>query len=85
MKLIKFSATWCSHCAKLSQLLDTKFSSNPLVQDMSSYDIDKNRDMATKFNVKSVPTLVIVDDSNEVIRTKTGMLTAEQASTFLNN
>ena len=62
MKTIyKFSATWCRPCKSLTQQLATKGIS------LAEYDIDNpaNKALMEKYNIRSVPT-VVVDDGERV-------------------
>lgn len=62
MKTIyKFSATWCRPCKSLTQQLATKGIS------LEEYDIDNpaNKALMEKYNIRSVPT-VVVDDGERV-------------------
>lgn len=62
MKTIyKFSATWCQPCKSLTQHLATKGIS------LEEYDIDNpaNKALMEKYNIRSVPT-VVVDDGERV-------------------
>lgn len=62
MKTIyKFSATWCQPCKSLTQRLATKGIS------LEEYDIDNpaNKALMEKYNIRSVPT-VVVDDGERV-------------------
>jgi thioredoxin-like negative regulator of GroEL len=45
-------------------------------------DIDENSEMAQKFGIRGVPTMVIVDGDKEVKR-KVGAMTAPELKTFL--
>lgn len=56
--LVDFHATWCGPCKTLSPILsDLK---NSLGQDLKliKIDVDKNQSLATKMNVKGVPTII---------------------------
>lgn len=66
MKLLKFQASWCGPCKALSMTL--KNVNHPLVESMEEIDIDQNMDLAKQYNIRSVPTMVIVDDDTEVRR-----------------
>lgn len=63
-KILKFSATWCQPCKMLTQSLKNVDLSVPVEET----DIDENRDLAIKFGIRGVPTLVYVRDDVEVAR-----------------
>jgi thiol-disulfide isomerase/thioredoxin len=66
MKILKFSATWCGPCKMLSK----KFEKEGIVYE--DIDVDDNPERAAKYGVRSLPTVVIVDESGTTIRSMTG-------------
>lgn len=74
MKLLKFFATWCAPCKGLSMTMNGM----ELPVPVEEIDIDQNMDMARKYNVRGVPTLVLVDENGGVIRQQAGNLSKEQ-------
>jgi thioredoxin 1 len=62
IKVIKFSASWCNPCKILSQTLKDK-------DNIEEIDVEKNMEMAFKYNVRNVPTLVFLKNGVEVHRT----------------
>lgn len=70
MRLIKLQATWCVGCKGLQMTLNSM--SHPLIPNMEQVDIDTQIDRAMKYGVRSVPTMVIVNDQDEVIRSLNG-------------
>ena len=77
--LVKFSASWCSPCKVLASIIDN----NPLSIPVVEVDIDEDPELATKYKVRGVPTLIVVEDGEEVKR-KVGLLTATQLNQFCN-
>lgn len=64
MKIFKFYADWCGPCKALTKTLDS-MNINVIPIDIES---DEN-DFTTKFKIRSVPTLIFVDDNdNELDR-----------------
>jgi thioredoxin 1 len=61
MKIYKFYADWCGPCKLIEPLLKS-FSNLPI----ESVDIEENMDLAYKYKVHSIPTLVIVHDNGEI-------------------
>jgi thioredoxin-like negative regulator of GroEL len=78
-KLIKFQASWCGPCRQLSNLMDTMTIGIPV----EVVDIDTDTGSAVKFGIRSVPTLIIVDENSNPIRHKVGNCTKEQLVEFL--
>ena len=63
----KFSASWCGPCKVLAPIINevkTQFS-NVKFED---YDVDEAYDEATKYGIRSVPTVIIEKDGREVER-----------------
>lgn len=70
---VKFSAEWCVNCKPLKTILE----SNPLSIPLIEIDIDEHPELAQQYNVRGVPTMVLVQDGKEVSR-KVGLLTASE-------
>jgi thioredoxin 1 len=65
--LKKFSAAWCGPCRALAPVINEvkgQFS-NVVFED---YDVDEAYDEATKYGIRSVPTIIIEKDGKEVDR-----------------
>jgi thioredoxin 1 len=60
--LVDFHAEWCAPCKAMSPAIDA------LAEEMgdglivAKVDIDKNRDLAVKYNIASVPTVMVFVD-----------------------
>lgn len=77
MKILYFSAAWCGPCRSLAPIMEN-------LADKIKYekiDVDANQDLSVKYNVRSIPALVLVDDAGNELRRLTG---AKQADTILN-
>jgi len=76
--LIQFTATWCGPCKALTPLVEsleiTKF----------KVDADDAPDLLRKFGIRSVPTLILFKDGQEVSR-KVGLLKKEALEAFINS
>ena len=71
--LVDFSATWCGPCqmfAPIFEELAEDYKKNDKISFLS-VDIDKNMDIASRYSVMSVPTLLFVKD-NSVVETMIG-------------
>ena len=66
MKTMKyFSATWCGPCKTFKPVMNEIAGEGHSVQFI---DIDQQQDIAAKYNVRSVPTVVIEENGVEVDR-----------------
>lgn len=61
MKILKFGATWCAACNSLDKILEKE----GIVHE--KIDIDKDMDAATKYGIRSIPQLFIVNDDGTVV------------------
>ena len=61
-KVLKFSATWCAPCRALGETLSK-------VEDITieNVDIDDNEELCEKYNIRSVPTLIFLNNENKAI------------------
>lgn len=80
MKVIKLSATWCGPCKKYAPIFDKWAEGNPDVV-TEQFDVDRQIIMK-KWKIKNVPTTIMVDDNDDVIKRETGVLTSAQLDTF---
>jgi thioredoxin 1 len=63
----QFSASWCGPCKMLSPIM--KEVKNEITEATFQYvDVDENGDLASKYGVRGVPTVVIEKDGVEVKR-----------------
>lgn len=80
MKLLKFSASWCGPCKMLSMTIAGIKDEIPYP--IEEIDIDNSTDMAQKFNIRGVPTMVLLDGNKEIKR-KVGVMTTAELKTFV--
>lgn len=80
MKILKFYATWCAPCKALSATIDSIKDEIPIV--IEEIDSDENMDMARKYNVRSLPTMIMVDGDKEIKR-QAGLMSVEQLKDFV--
>ena len=62
--LVDFYATWCGPCKMLSPVLDDL--SDEIDIDIIKIDVDKHNDLARQYGVMSIPTLILIENNNEV-------------------
>jgi len=60
--LIDFWATWCGPCRMLSPVIDELANEKGDVVKVCKINVDEEPELAQKFNVMSIPTLVVMKD-----------------------
>lgn len=60
--LVDFTATWCAPCKKLAPIVDEIATEYAGRLKVVKVDIDGARQTAAKFNVMSVPTVLLIKD-----------------------
>ncbi len=75
-QILYFTASWCSPCRMLGPIMESvKGQVN-----FSKLDVDVEQDLAVKYKVRSVPTLVLVENGVE----KNRLVGVHQAPEILN-
>lgn len=75
--LVDFFATWCGPCQMLLPVLKQVKDSLGERVTILKIDVDKNQELATQFQVRSVPTLILFQNGKPIWR-KSGVLTKEE-------
>lgn len=79
-KVLRFTASWCGPCKMLAKTLEEVETNVPI----EVIDIDVNPEIATEFGIRSVPTLVIVED-NIPSKRIVGNKTKQELEAFIND
>ena len=81
MKVFKFYAEWCGPCKGLSMVI--KGLGDKLPMQVVDVNIDENIALSQEFKVRSVPTMIVVDDNENEIRRHVGLMNEEKLLEFL--
>ena len=68
MKLLKFSLPTCKPCIVLSKQMEDLDLSNYEVQEINLHENDETKALGEKYGIKSVPTIVAVDEEGNEIK-----------------
>jgi thioredoxin 1 len=71
MKLLYFSAPWCMPCKALAPVLEKVAQT----QTVEKINIDEQFELAQSFNIRSIPTIILVDESNQELERSVGSKT----------
>ncbi len=70
--LVDFYAVWCGPCNMLSPLVEKLGNEHPEIT-IVKVDVDKASEIAAKFNIYSIPTLILFEDG-KVKKSQAGYL-----------
>lgn len=79
-KLLRFTASWCQPCKALAKNLESVNTNLPI----EVVDIDVHSELAVDFGIRSVPTLVMMEDNIEVKRV-IGVKSPKELENWLND
>jgi thioredoxin 1 len=79
-QLFYFSAAWCQPCQTLGPIMDQVASQIPV----QKINVDYEADVITKYGVRNIPTVILVENGQEV-RRFTGARTYNDIINFVNN
>lgn len=78
MKILKFFGIYCNLCKALSKTFkDTKIEHQDI-------DVDENEELVDKYHIKSIPTVIVLDNEGEELGRFVGPRTKEQLLEELN-
>jgi thioredoxin 1 len=84
MKYLYFSAPWCGPCKMFGPVME-RVGTKVNVQKIN---VDENQDLAMRYSVRSIPTVVLVGDDGKEYARQTGMqnenMLLEQYNNFAN-
>ena len=80
--LIDFYATWCGPCKIISPVLEEVATENEDIK-LVKIDVDKNEDLAYKYGITAMPTIIVIENGQEINRS-VGAISKEKILELLN-
>lgn len=85
MKILEFSApSWCFPCRQLAPRLKEECERFNIPLDVYDMDTDEGTEMAERYGIKSVPTIIALDDDGVEIGRDYGSLAWKSVEYWLN-
>ena len=66
--LVDFWAEWCGPCKKVAPILDEIAGENPEKITIGKLNVDENPEIARRYGVLSIPTMILFKDGQEASR-----------------
>lgn len=66
--LVDFWAPWCGPCRMQSPILEKLTQSGEIKAKIVKVNTDENQEIAGKYSIQSIPTLILFEDGKEVER-----------------
>jgi thioredoxin-like negative regulator of GroEL len=80
-QVLYFSAGWCSACKGVTQIVEQLVSTKSIP--VNQINIDYDVSSVEEYKIKSVPTIVILENGKEIKR-YTGSITSNQLQNLIN-
>lgn len=81
MKVLKFYADWCGPCKALSMII--KGAEDKINLPIEEINIDEEIMTSVEYGVRSVPTMILLDDNNAEVKRQVGAMNETQLLEFL--
>ncbi|MDR1973068.1 MAG: thioredoxin [Bacteroidales bacterium] len=76
--IVDFYATWCGPCKRLAPIMDDLSWEYRGKVKFYKIDTDKNRELSSVFQIRSIPTLMYVNKKGELLAVEAGLPSREQ-------
>ena len=79
--IVDFWAEWCGPCKMLTPILEELSDEMKNVINVVKVNLDNNQDLAMKYSIRSIPTLLLFKEGN-LVDTKVGLLPKSEIVTW---
>ena len=80
--MLHFTAAWCGPCKALTKTFENNKSKFKKIKRFK-VDLDEYQELAKKYNIKSIPTILLFKDGNKEPKRLIGNKTLEELITFI--
>ncbi len=80
---IDFHAEWCGPCHQLAPVFDASAATRSGRLRFGRCDVDDNPNVAARFNIMSIPTIVVIDPSGREVDRLVGAVGQRRLEAFL--
>ena len=81
MKVLKFYADWCGPCKAMTQII--KNAGDKITIPIEEINIDEEMMTSVEYGIRSVPTMILLDDNNAEVKRQVGTMNESQLLDFL--
>ena len=81
MKVLKFYAEWCGPCKAMTQII--KNAGDKITMPIEEINIDEEMMTSVEYGIRSVPTMILLDDNNAEVKRQVGTMNESQLLEFL--
>ena len=79
--LVDFNAEWCGPCKMMKPVLEEISTSNNDIK-IVSINVDDEDELASKYNISSIPCLVLIENGKEINRS-IGLISRSDLDSFI--
>lgn len=79
MRVLKFYADWCGPCKMLTKVLED-YKGDVQIQEIN---IDEHQEVAIRYGIRGVPTMVLLNDNDGEVARKVGMVNLADFEKFV--
>ena len=80
--IIKLSMTSCIPCQQLKPIFEDVVGSLTDIK-VVEIDVEEHPEIASKYKVRGVPTIIVTDENDNVLAMKSGMMSKEQLTKLI--